>query len=807
MKTQPDLLGVADLLRVDAIRQLNPKTRGSLGQFMTPAVVAAYMASLFDRRKGDIVLLDPGAGVGSLTAAAVQSFLGRAKSIAIDAYEIEPILGEYLAATLERCSDAGPVKTRIVSKDFILSGVHDLEGGLFAAGRCQYTHCIMNPPYKKINSGSQHRLALRRIGVETSNLYTAFMAIAIMKLAVGGELVAIVPRSFCNGSYFRPFRELLLSEMALRSVHVFEDRNKAFADDDVLQENIIIHAIKGATRGRVMLTASNGAGFDDLTEREVDYEQVVLPGDADLFIRLATSDVDQMVLDRMEAYPHLLADLNLGVCTGPVVDFRLLHDLRPMPGPETCPMIYSSHAAGDRINWPQPDGKKPNAIAITDTSKKWLMPDGWYVIIRRFSAKEERRRIVASVYEPQGGEWVGFDNKVNVVHRDGAGLDPDVARGLAKYLNSTLVDMHFRQFSGHTQVNATDLRMMHFPSLGSLAEYGKSGAAPDALVRGTDKEGNPLSVKQKTTEALDVLKQLGLPRAQQQERSALTLLAVLDMRPETPWTEAGNPLIGITPIMDFIAAHYGKTYAPNTRETIRRQTMHQFMQAGLVVANPDRPDRPTNSPKWCYRVAPEALALLRQFGTTTWAVALAAFREIQQALAEQYARERQMNMIPLVINGGKKITLSPGDHSELIRQIIVEFGPRFSPGAEVLYVGDTGDKIGHFDADALATLGLTFDTHGKFPDVVLYCRVRNWLLLIESVTSHGPVDAKRHQELAALFAVSTAGLVYVTAFPDRGVMGKYLGVISWETEVWTADAPTHLIHFNGERFLGPHVEP
>lgn len=795
---------MADLLRVDATRKLNPKTRGALGQFMTPAVVAGYLASLFDSRKGDIVLLDPGAGVGSLTAAAVQSFLGSAKSIDIDAYEIEPMLAEYLSSTLERCREAGPATARIVPEDFLLSGVHDLEGGLFAAGARQYTHCIMNPPYKKISSSSPHRLALRRIGIETSNLYTAFMAIAIKKLAAGGELVAIVPRSFCNGSYFRPFRELFLSEMALRSVHVFEDRNKAFGEDDVLQENIILHAVKGANRGRVMLTSSNGAGFDDLTEREVDYAQVVLPGDKDQYIRLATSAVDQMVLDRMAAFPHLMSDLGLGVCTGPVVDFRLSDDLRPMMEPGACPLVYPSHAAGDQVEWPQPEGKKPNAIAITDDSKKWLMPDGWYVIIRRFSAKEERRRIVASVYEPQGGKWIGFDNKLNVVHRDRAGLEPAVARGLAKYLNSTLVDMHFRQFSGHTQVNATDLRMMRFPSLDELVKFGESDEGPDTLVRGSDNEGDPLSVKQKTDEALDVLKQLGLPRAQQQERSALTLLALLDMRPETPWAEAGEPLMGITPLMSYIADHYGKNYAPNTRETIRRQTMHQFMQAGLAIANPDRPDRPINSPKWCYQVEPAALVLLRKYGTDEWRYALPTYRGKQQTLAAQYARDREMNMIPLLINGGTGITLSPGSHSELIKQIVTEFGPRFAPGAEVLYVGDTGDKVGHFDVETFKTLDLTFDAHGKFPDVVLYLRDRNWLLLVESVTSHGPVDAKRHTELAELFEASTAGLVYVTAFPDRRVMGKYLVDISWETEVWTADAPTHLIHFNGERFLGPY---
>lgn len=810
MKPSPDLLGRADLLRIDANTKLDPGIRSALGQYMTPAVVAQYLASLFDCKHEHVVLLDPGAGVGSLTAAAVQALLGRARTIEVDAYEIDPTMAGYLSTTLDQCRNAAPrrVKPQIIAKDFILSGVDDLAGGLFSVSARNYTHCIMNPPYKKMASNSSHRIALRRIGVETSNLYTAFMAVAIKKLAPRGELVAIVPRSFCNGSYFKPFRELFLSEMALRSLHVFEDRNKAFKEDEVLQENIILHAVKGARQGKVMLTTSSGSGFDDLSHRKVDFEQVVVPDDDDKFIRIAGSEVDQMVLDRMTAFPHLLRDIGIGVCTGPVVDFRLRDDLRAMPQKNTCPMIYPSHAEGEHIVWPKPEGKKANAIAISPASRKWLMPDGWYVIIRRFSSKEERRRIVASVYEPHGGDWVGFDNKVNVIHSDGRGLEPAVARGLAKYLNSTLVDLYFRQFSGHTQVNATDLRMMPFPSIEVLVRLGERNGEPDALLAaelGSDQEGDPLSVRQKTADALTILEQFGLPRAQRQERSALTLLALLSVLPDTPWSKATDPLIGITPIMDFISKHYGKTYAPNTRETIRRQTMHQFMQAGLAVANPDQPARAINSPKWCYQVEPAALGLIRLFGTPDWDKELAAYRDRQKSLADKYANERDMALIPLVVNGKKQIALTPGDHSELIKQIIEMFGPRYAPGSEVLYVGDTGAKVGHFDKATFAELGLTFDAHGKFPDVVLFCRKRNWLLLVESVTSHGPVDAKRHAELAALFEPSTAGLVYVTAFPDRRVMAKYLAEISWETEVWTADSPTHLIHFNGERFLGPHI--
>ena len=167
--------------------------------------------------------------------------------------------------------------------------------------------------------------------------------------------------------------------------------------------------------------------------------------------------------------------------------------------------------------------------------------------------------------------------------------------------------------------------------------------------------------------------------------------------------------------------------------------------------------------------------------------------------------DREQNRIPMQIAAGKEIMLSPGAHSELIRAIVEDFGPRFAPGSVLVYAGDTGEKWGYFDAPLLKKLGVDVDSHGKMPDVVLHFVEKNWLLLVESVTSHGPVDGKRHAELAKLFAGSTSGLVYVTAFPNRSIMGRYLGEIAWETEVWVADAPSHLIHFNGVRFLGPYT--
>lgn len=304
--------------------------------------------------------------------------------------------------------------------------------------------------------------------------------------------------------------------------------------------------------------------------------------------------------------------------------------------------------------------------------------------------------------------------------------------------------------------------------------------------------------------AQQIIVSLGLPRAQQNERSALCLLALLNLTPEKSWADAENPLMGITPIMDWARQHYGKDYAPNTRETFRRQSMHQFCDAGLVLYNPDKPERPVNSPRAVYQIEPAALDLLRTFGSEAWQDCLAAYLAQRETLVARYAKERDLNQIPVQIAPGKQISLSPGQHSELIRDIIEDFAPRFAPGSVLLYAGDTGDKWGYFDVVRLAELGVNVDTHGKMPDVVLHFTAKNWLVLVESVTSHGPVDGKRHTELAKLFAGSTAGLVYVTAFPNRAIMSRYLGDIAWETEVWVADAPSHLIHFNGVRFLGPY---
>ena len=827
-----------EFFRVDASLRLDPKRKAFLGQYMTPAPIGHFMASLFSDTSNDIRLLDAGAGVGSLTAAFVEMLCRKANkpgSVSLVCYEVESMLLDYLSGTLIEAEAQCEGKeitacSEIRTDDFILSHPNDYQADIFRdqkATKDEFTHVIMNPPYKKINAISEHRSALRKAGIETSNLYTGFMFLAAERLQNGGEMVAIVPRSFCNGPYFKPFREKFFSMMGLRHIHIFEKRNHAFKDDEVLQENIIIHAVKGAKSTNVRITTSRDGNFhfdptsqeyttEDMTQRIANYATVINPNNPDMFVHIAVNNLEQGIADRMAGFTTSLTELGLELSTGPVVDFRVKQDLRAKPSKHTAPLLYPAHFKDGRLEWPK-TMKKPNAIEVNDNTRKWLWESkDHFVVTKRFTAKEEAQRIVASVCSSSLlGDLVGFENHLNVYHINQRGFSKSLAVGLSVYLNSSLVNRFVQQFSGHTQINATDLRSLKYPDRQTLERIGKlsRGATLSQqeadnliereLVHMTD-DKNPLMAQRKIDEALEIIRALGMPRGQQNERSALTLLAILDLKPSGSWDNLKKPLMGITPIMDYCREHYGREYAPNTRETFRRQTMHQFVEAGIALYNPDQPLRPINSPDACYQISPEAHEVIRTFGTDSWQAMLPKYLKEKGALAEKWAKHRKVQMIPVQIAKDQEITLTPGEHSNLIKQALMEFAPRFAPNSEVIYVGDTGSKGLYLQKNRLASLGVEIDPHGKMPDVVLYFVEKDWLLLIEAVTSHGPVDAKRHNELGVLFAGSKAGLIYVTAFPDRSIMRRYLSEISWETEVWCADAPDHLIHFNGERFLGPY---
>lgn len=304
------------------------------------------------------------------------------------------------------------------------------------------------------------------------------------------------------------------------------------------------------------------------------------------------------------------------------------------------------------------------------------------------------------------------------------------------------------------------------------------------------------------TEAQDVLRRLGLPSRQTNERSALTLLALLDLTPDKQWADVEAPLRGVTPMMDFMAEHYGKRYAANSREGVRRQTVHQFVAAGIAVVNPDDPGRPTNSAKTVYQVPAELVALLGTYGSDAWDAALAHWHGVVPRLRDRWAREREMAMIPVTLSDGAEVVLSPGGQNPLIKAIVEDFCARFAPGGRVLYLGDTGAKWRTWKHHALSEFGVRVDKHGKMPDVVVHDSEGNRLLVVEAVSSGGPIDPKRHDELTAVFGGCEVEVVYVTAFPDRRSLARHLGAIAWETKVWLADAPTHLIHFDDTRHHG-----
>ena len=822
------LVDSVDFFRLDANRKLDPCRRSDLGQFMTPPATARLMASMFEARFEELCLLDAGAGIGSLTAAFVAEVCNREKkpkSIRVTAYEIDADLCAYLSGTLQQCRQtceaAGiAFDYDLIEDDFIHQGTGVLRNEMFSPVR-RYNCAIMNPPYRKINSNSPERLALRAIGVETSNLYAGFLSVVLNMLSSEGELVAITPRSFCNGLYFKPFRKLLLDSLALRQIHVFDSRRSAFKENEVLQENVIFRGIKG-TKSNDMITVSSSNGPEDefVTLRDVPYDKIVMPADAEHYIHIVSDELGASVAERMAKLHTALTELAIDVSTGRVVDFRATEFLRDRPTTKTVPLIYPRNFENGYITWPKA-GSKPQSLAVIPATDELLVPRGAYVLVKRFSSKEEKRRVVAAVYDPKRiiAEHVGFENHTNFFHRNGRGLSMSLAKGLAVFLNSTLVDLYFRQFSGHTQVNATDLRNFRYPRQTQLMQLGSQvgdefpsqqdidRALEDVLsVSDEVAMSNPVQAKKKIDESLEILKALGVPRDQQNERSALTLLSLLDLGPESPWSKATGPLMGITPMMEFFGKHYGKVYAANTRESVRRQTIHQFLDAGIVVINPDEPERPTNSGKTVYQIEGGLLDLLRTWGTPEWEKGIRTYLSSVGTLKAKYAQEREMKRIPIEVAPGKAISLSPGGQNILVEKIADDFCPVFTPGGKIVYVGDTSEKFAYFDEDLLKSVGVRIEPHGKMPDVVVYYEQKNWLVLIEAVTSHGPVNPKRMSELKKLFKGSKAGLVFVTAFLDRQSMLKYLGEISWETEVWVAESPTHLIHFNGERFLGPYPD-
>lgn len=481
-----ELLELIDKIRRESSDSIETDKQIELGQFFTNSKIASLMASMFNEGKSKIRLLDAGAGVGSLSAAFIAEMCcreDRPREISIVAYEKDSALLPYLFKTREICNSACKrlgiiLNWEILNRDFINESI-DLLNNSEDLELHRYDCAILNPPYRKIHSNSLERKLLKGVAIETSNLYSAFVILAIRLLKSNGELVAITPRSFCNGPYFKSFRKEMLNETTFCRIHTFDSRRSIFSDDGVQQENIIFKLIKGKlqnNRNNYNVTVSSSfANTDEIVKYNIRYNQFVHPNDKEMFIRILKNDSGYQISDKIDKLGNTIEDLGISVSTGKVVDFRSKDYLNNESLHGTVPLIYSSHFEDGFVKWPKLNSKKPDSILQNCETDNLLVPSGFYVLVKRFSSKEERRRVVAAIYDPGRVMFskVGFENHVNYYHINGKGLTEIIAKGLAVFLNSSLIDSYLRQFNGHTQVNATDLRNLKYPRIEQLEEIGQ----------------------------------------------------------------------------------------------------------------------------------------------------------------------------------------------------------------------------------------------------------------------------------------------------------------------------------------------
>lgn len=459
--------------RHDVAGRTDRAHKSAFGQFMTPMHIARFMASLLENVKRDVRLLDPCAGLGALTVAAIERWKGdngcaSGFTATVDAYEIDERLAFHLECSLESLAPHG-IASNTVFGDYLLAASRRI-----AVGDKLYTHAMLNPPYRKIEVGSDAYRAAKSCGLIVPNLYAAFIGLALEQIEPGGELVGIIPRSFCNGVHYREFRRWIIERASIRSVHVFDSRVAAFRDDEVLQESLIIHLMRGEEQGDVLVSSSTDDTFSDLRTRLVPFNEVIAPGDNQMFLHLPMPGI-QVTLKQRSGFEYNLEDLGVSVSTGPVVGFRSRDYMLSDAAETAAPMVYASSIHGFGISKKLGVSKRPVSIRICKETASLLYPAGTYVVVKRLSPKEGHRRIRAALVSKcdlAGSTLIGFDNSLNVLHAGRSGLDINLAKGLVAYLSSDAVDKYFRSFSGHTQVNAADLRALPYPSREDLITLG-----------------------------------------------------------------------------------------------------------------------------------------------------------------------------------------------------------------------------------------------------------------------------------------------------------------------------------------------
>ena len=492
--TQSDSLGLiayAERIAEDYLSISSAKKRKSKGQFFTPQQVSLFMASLLDINKQKFSVLDPGAGTGMLSAAVCESILSSRKQIvfSLDAYETDSEVIPLLNNVLRKCQsvlreNGHNLKYRIITEDFILDNSHRIKTQLGFEEKetlLSYDYIISNPPYFKLNKNSPQTLLLGEIVSGQPNIYTFFMTLSLEMLKPEGKMVFITPRSFCSGLYFKAFRKWLLQHGRITNIHMFESRSDVFGNDAVLQENIITGIVpkkNDSESNKVTITTSQNSSFNNVKRSDIDYQDIFHQLNGQLMIKIPITKTDVKVQYIVNSWKYTLKDFGIKVSTGPVVSFRAEKYLSPeyIDENQTAPLLWMHNIQNMDVVWPVEKKKKEPAIILEENTAPLLVPVKNYVLVKRFSSKEQKRRLYAGVLLKSKFKFdkVGIENHLNYIYKYHGVLSIDEAYGIAGLLNSSLMDIFFRMLNGSTQVNAVDIDNLPLPSLEKIKEIGES---------------------------------------------------------------------------------------------------------------------------------------------------------------------------------------------------------------------------------------------------------------------------------------------------------------------------------------------
>lgn len=786
------------------IDNMPKKERKKYGQFFTSKETAMYMAGLFSimENKDTLNVLDAGAGSGILSCALIEVLQEKRniKRVSLTCYETDNNILKVLQNNLDYVKKKAEIEFEyeIITENYITNQYLDFNqmiGGNPEPKK--YDIVIGNPPYMKIPKDAPEATAMPEVCYGAPNLYFLFASMGLFNLKADGQMVYIIPRSWTSGAYFKRFREYLLTEGKLQHIHLFVSRNKVFDKEDVLQETIIIKVKKTQIQpDKVVITSSQSNNdFKNLTEIKAPYG-VVVSGE-DKYVYLVTGVDEIKVLEKLNKLGHTLPDIGLKMKTGLTVDFRNRDILRNKDEEGAIPLFYSQHIQGGVVKFPI---NKEHEYVVTD-QRGLKQQNKNYLFVKRFTAKEEKRRLQCGIYlsrEYPQYDVISTQNKINFIDGLSTELSESVIYGLYVLFNSTIYDSYYRILNGSTQVNATEINAMPVPELETIKEMGRKIIKTKDLSEANCDKILEEYIVGKVEEARQLLRVIGMPDKQQSDLCCYVLLAMANVKETDTWKSATNEWVRIHDIIQFVDINYGVKYAENSRETFRKQALHHFRTAALIEDN----GKATNSPNYSYRLTAEALEMIRGLEENKSDVTIKRFLAYHEKLVEIYASKKKMAKMPVKINN-QEFTFSPGKHNELQKAIIEEFAPRFAPNSECLYVGDTIEKDLVKNTDKLRELGFKITLHDKMPDVVLYREDKNWIYFIESVTSVGPMDPKRIIEISNMTKNVTAGKIFVTAFQSFPVFKKFSDSLAWETEVWISEMPDHMIHLNGDRFIGP----